>query len=207
MCAENSAVVDKRFVDKIGDKTAVLRKYDMSTKILVCQHNVLFKKRKDTCKTQNIDKISLQKAWLFAKSMLSRECSGMLDAQPATVYPGSPDDPSRNSEVWILVGTSLHLFPNHCFVDNCRRRDEIWPNMSTEKSVLDDGTSREATVLHTFQTMYRSMHFRILMYVLPCTTNWPCLDNDQDFLIWSYVTSSFLTSFFSISLGFFYLLE
>ena len=26
---------------------------------------------------------------------------------------------------WILVGTSLHLFPDHCFVDNCRRRDEI----------------------------------------------------------------------------------
>ena len=26
-----SAVVDKRFVDKIGNKTAFLRKYDMST--------------------------------------------------------------------------------------------------------------------------------------------------------------------------------
>ena len=32
----HSAVVDKRFVDKIGDKTAILRKYDMSTKILFC---------------------------------------------------------------------------------------------------------------------------------------------------------------------------
>ena len=37
-----SAVIDKRFVDKIGDKTAILRKYDM-LKILFCQHNnVLF---------------------------------------------------------------------------------------------------------------------------------------------------------------------
>ena len=29
-----SAVIDKRFVDKIGDKIAILRKYYMSTKIL-----------------------------------------------------------------------------------------------------------------------------------------------------------------------------
>ena len=56
-----SAVVDKRFVDKIGDKTASLRKYNMSTKILFCQNNVPFWKRKDTFKKQNIDKISLQK--------------------------------------------------------------------------------------------------------------------------------------------------
>ena len=49
-----SAVVDKRFVNKIGDKTAILRKYDMSTKILFCRHNnVLFWKRKDTFKKQN----------------------------------------------------------------------------------------------------------------------------------------------------------
>ena len=33
---------------------------------------------------------------LKAKSVLSSECSGMLDAQPADVYPGSLDDPSRN---------------------------------------------------------------------------------------------------------------
>ena len=36
-------------------------------------------------------------AWLFATSAAS-ECSGMLDAQPAAVYPASPDDPSRNSK-------------------------------------------------------------------------------------------------------------
>ena len=33
----------------------------MSTKILFCRHNVLFKKRKDRFKKQNTDKISLQK--------------------------------------------------------------------------------------------------------------------------------------------------
>ena len=60
----------------------------------------------------------------------------MLDAQPATVYPDIPDDPSSLD----LVGTSLHLFSDHCFVDNCRCRDEIWPDMSTKKSVLDDST-------------------------------------------------------------------
>ena len=38
-----SAVVEKHSVDKIGDKTAILRKYDMLTKILFCRHNnVLF---------------------------------------------------------------------------------------------------------------------------------------------------------------------
>ena len=29
---------------------------------------------------------------------VSSECSGILDAQPATVYPASPDVPSRNSK-------------------------------------------------------------------------------------------------------------
>ena len=32
------------------------------------------------------------------KSALSSECSGMLDAQPATVYPTSLDDPSRDAK-------------------------------------------------------------------------------------------------------------
>ena len=48
-----SAVVAKRLVDKIGDKTAILRKYDtfVLTKILFCRHNnVLFWKRKDSFK-------------------------------------------------------------------------------------------------------------------------------------------------------------
>ena len=72
----------------------------MSTKILFCQHNnVLFKKRKDTLKKQNIDKRSLQKGLTVCESTLSSECSGMLDAQPATVYPASPDDPSHNSKL------------------------------------------------------------------------------------------------------------
>ena len=34
-----SAVIDKHFVDRICDKTAISRKYDMSTKILFCRHN------------------------------------------------------------------------------------------------------------------------------------------------------------------------
>ena len=88
-----SSVVDKRFVDKIGNKTAILRKYDLSTKttkILFCQHNsVLFWKRKDTFKKQNLDCL---------RKMLSSECSGMLDTQPVTISPASPDDPSRNSK-------------------------------------------------------------------------------------------------------------
>ena len=33
-----SAVVDRPIVDRIGDKTANLRKYDMSTEILFWQH-------------------------------------------------------------------------------------------------------------------------------------------------------------------------
>ena len=42
-----SAVVDKRFINKIGDKTAILRKYDLSTKIQICWHNnVLFWRKK-----------------------------------------------------------------------------------------------------------------------------------------------------------------
>ena len=51
-----SAVVNKHFVDKIGDKTAILRKHDMymyvcQQKILFFRHNnVLFWKRKDTFK-------------------------------------------------------------------------------------------------------------------------------------------------------------
>ena len=49
-----SAIIDKRFVNKISDKTAILRKYDMSTKILFCRHNnVLFLKRKHTFKKLN----------------------------------------------------------------------------------------------------------------------------------------------------------
>ena len=48
-----SDVVDMHFVDKIGDKTAILKEYDMSTKILFCRHNnVLYWRRKDTFKTK-----------------------------------------------------------------------------------------------------------------------------------------------------------
>ena len=86
-----SAVVDKRLVDKIADKTAILRKYDMSTMILFCRHNsVLFWKRKDTFKKQIIDKPSKRLDCL--RKALSSECSSMLDTQPVAIYPASPDD-------------------------------------------------------------------------------------------------------------------
>ena len=39
LCVLSSAVVDKHFVNKIGNKIAISRKYDMSTKILICRHN------------------------------------------------------------------------------------------------------------------------------------------------------------------------
>ena len=61
----------------------------------------------------------------------------MLDAQPVPVYPASPDDPPRNSKFGFW---SEHHWI--CFVNNGHRRDEIWPDMSTKKSVLDDSTSR-----------------------------------------------------------------
>ena len=79
----------------------------------------------------------------------------MLDAQPATVYPASPDDTPRNLKFgfWSEVGTSLHLFPDHCFVDNCRRQDEICPDMSTKKSVLDD-----RTINREFWTIFMPPH-------------------------------------------------
>ena len=189
-----SAVVDKRFVDKIGNKTAILRRYDMSTKILYCRHNNILKKkgqgiiifllkfdsnfrrcvnisneilytpmeetatqkifciavilkmhsklRYDTrkivpwrihLKRENIVKISLQKAWLFAKSVLSSECSGMLDAQPATVYLASPDDPSCNSKYgfwsehhfiyFLTIVLSTIVIVGMKFDPTCRQRN------------------------------------------------------------------------------------
>ena len=58
----SSAVVDKRIVNKIGDKTSNFEKTWHVDKDSVCQHsNVLFWKRKDTLKKQNIVRISLQK--------------------------------------------------------------------------------------------------------------------------------------------------
>ena len=81
--SKTSAVVDKPFVDKIDDKTAILRKYDISTKILFCRHNnVPFWKRNYSFKKQNIDKISL--LWLLAKSAAS-EC--LMLSQPLFTRP------------------------------------------------------------------------------------------------------------------------
>ena len=59
---------------------------------------------------------------------------------------------------WILVGTSLHLFPDHCFVDNCRRRDELWPDMSTKTSVLDNGTKPNSIGICWILNMIKHFH-------------------------------------------------
>ena len=140
-----SAVVDKRLVDKIGEKTAIFRKYNMSTKILFCRHNVLFWKRKDTFKKQNIDivKISLQKgltAW--EKRAVKRVQRQQRHASRSACHclPGQSRwyTPNLKFGFWL---------EHHCiyfltsFVDSCNRRDEIWPDMSTKKFVLDDSTS------------------------------------------------------------------
>ena len=63
-----SSEISSAVVDKIGDKTAILRKYDISTKILFCRHNnVPFWKRNYSFKKQNIDKISLPKGLTACK--------------------------------------------------------------------------------------------------------------------------------------------
>ena len=140
-----SAVVDKRFVDKIGDKTAILWKCDMLTKILFCRHKiVLFWKRKHTFKKQNIDKISLQKGLTVSEKCAVKWVQWHAWRSARHRLPGQSRWSITRLEVWILVGTSLHLFPDHCFVNNCRRRDEIWPDMATKKSVLDDSTNNDA---------------------------------------------------------------
>ena len=60
--------------------SAILKKYDMSTKSRFCQHNnVLF---------LNIDKISIQRGLTVCeKARCQASGSGMLDTQPATIYP------------------------------------------------------------------------------------------------------------------------
>ena len=78
--------------------TKLATKLQFWENITFCFVDILFWKKRIHFKTQNIDKISFQKAWLFVKSTLSSECSGMLDAQPTTIYPASPDEPSRNSK-------------------------------------------------------------------------------------------------------------
>ena len=84
---------------KLPTKQTVLRKCDMSTKNLFCRHNnVLFWKRKDTFNKQNIDKISLQKGLTVCEKRAVKRVQRHVDAQPATVYPASPNDPSRNSK-------------------------------------------------------------------------------------------------------------
>ena len=46
MIVTTSAVVDKRFVDKIGNKTAILRKYNTSTKYCFVDIKYYFEKER-----------------------------------------------------------------------------------------------------------------------------------------------------------------
>ena len=65
----------------------------------------------------------------------------MLDAQLAAVYPASPNDPSRNSKFGFWSQHHRIYFLNIVLSTIIAGRDEIWPEMSTKKSVLDDSTN------------------------------------------------------------------
>ena len=126
-----SAVVGKRFVDKLGDKTAILRKY-MSTKIPFCLHNnVLSWKRKDSFKKQTIDKISLQKGLTVCEKRCKRvqQHASML-SQPLFTLPVL----MIHRVTWCLDfgRTSPHLFPELLpFDSTCRQR-----NLSSTTALL-----------------------------------------------------------------------
>ena len=171
----SGAVVDKRFVDK----TAILRKHvdkdsvlsTKTTKILLCRHtSVLFWNRKQTFKNKIWNKPS--KRFDCLPKALSRECSGMLDAQPGTIYLASPVDPSHNSKFGFWSEYHCIYFLTIVFVDNnCRRQDEIWPDMSTKKFVLDDSTRFQIQnhCLNPLNVISMQLdHAMILFCVVPC---------------------------------------
>ena len=147
-----SAVVDKRIVNNIGDKTAILRKYDMSTKIVCYRHNVLFWKRKDTFNKQYIVKISLQKGLTVCKKRAFKRLQRHALRSAHHCLPRqSRWSRSRSSKYGFWSEHHcINLFPDHCVVDNCRCRDEIWPDMSTKKSVLDDSTNFHCSFFDEF---------------------------------------------------------
>ena len=81
------------------------------------------------------------------KSVLSSECTSMLDAQPTTVYPTSPDDPSRNSKfgfwsehhcIYFLTIVSSTVVAGGMKVGpTCRQRD-----LSSTTALVDSGVIR-----------------------------------------------------------------
>ena len=106
-----------------------------------CFHNrVLFWKRKDrpTFKKQNIDKISHQKGLTVCEKHAVKRVQRHAWHSAHHWFPW-PIPMIHCIGFWS--DTSLHIFPDHCFVDNCRRRDEIWPDTSTKKSVFDDSNN------------------------------------------------------------------
>ena len=62
----------------------------------------------------------------------------MLDAQLATVYPASPDDPSLNSKFGFWSKHLCIYFLTIVLSTIVAVGDEIWPDMLTKKSILDD---------------------------------------------------------------------
>ena len=101
---------------------------------------IIFWKGKDTFKKQKKSKNrpSNRLDWLQKAYCQASVAACLTLSPPLFSYPASPDDPDCVTR--SLGRNILHLFPDHCFVDNCRCRD-IWPNMSTKKSVLDNGTN------------------------------------------------------------------
>ena len=101
-------------------------------------------------KKQNIDKIALQKGLTVCESALSSLCSSMLDAQPATVYPASPDDPSHNSKldfgrnvtafIFLTIVLSTIVAVGMNFDPTCRQRNLSWM-MALQKKWTSDSVS------------------------------------------------------------------
>ena len=90
-CLQTSAVVDKHFVNKVGDKTAILRKYDISTKILVlfCWHyNVLFEKERIPLKTKySKNKLSKRLDYLWKACCLAGAVACLRLSPPLFTWP------------------------------------------------------------------------------------------------------------------------
>ena len=107
-----------------------------------------FEKERIHLKKRNIDKISHQKGLTVCEKHTVKR---VQDTQPTTVYLANPNDPSCNLKLGFWSDTSLHLFPDHCFVDNyCRRRDEIWPDVSTKN--LSSMTALSKSAAFSLQT-------------------------------------------------------
>ena len=159
MLLDTSTVVDKRIVDKTGDKTAILKKYKISTKILFCRHNnVLFWKRKDTFKKQYIYsvKISLQKGLAVCEKHAFKRLQQHACAQPTTVYPASLNDPSRRLKFGFWSERHCIIsWPLFCWrlSPSCRQR-----NLSSTTALLDTASQSKATIKPSSKNLACNSH-------------------------------------------------